>query len=203
MAPAASDAPQQPVLLTLDELTERVGMSVRNVRFYTTKRLVPPPLRRGRSGYYSADHVARLELVRELQNHGFTLSAIKGYVDRIPDDATPSDIALHLSLLTPMTGDTEVDVHDGLVGIGVPTSAAEAVAEVYARHGQQVADELSEIVRTHVWPAVRDAGGDVENLRELVHRLKPLTIAGLVSAYELAMDESADSYERRGSAQRT
>ena len=38
-----------PELLTLDELTERVGMSVRNVRFYTTKGLVPPPIRRGRS----------------------------------------------------------------------------------------------------------------------------------------------------------
>ena len=37
-------------LLTLDELTTRVGMSVRNIRFYTTKGLVPPPLRRGRSG---------------------------------------------------------------------------------------------------------------------------------------------------------
>uniref|UniRef100_UPI00286D8608 helix-turn-helix domain-containing protein n=1 Tax=Nocardioides sp. TaxID=35761 RepID=UPI00286D8608 len=85
-------ADEQPVLLTLDELTERVGMSVRNIRFYTSKHLVPPPLRRGRSGYYSADHVARLELVRELQAHGFTLSAIKGYVDRIPDDATPSDV---------------------------------------------------------------------------------------------------------------
>lgn len=203
MAPAAFDELQQPLLLTLDELTDRVGISVRNIRFYTSKRLVPPPLRRGRSGYYTADHVARLELVRELQNHGFTLSAIKGYVDRIPEDATPSDIALHLSLLAPVTGESDVDVHDGLVGIGVPTSAAEAVAEVYARHGQQVADELSEIVRRHVWPAVRDAGGDVETLRELVHRLKPLTIAGLVSAYEQAMDASADSYERRGSAQRT
>jgi len=203
MAPAAPDAPESPALLTLDELADRVGISVRNIRFYTTKRLVPPPLRRGRSGYYTADHVARLELVRELQDHGFTLSAIKGYVDRIPEDATPSDIALHLSLLAPMTGDSEVDVHVGLVGIGVPASAAEAVAEVYARHGQQVADELSEIVRTHVWPAVRDAGGSIENLRELVHRLKPLTIAGLVSAYELAMDESADSYERRGSGRRT
>ncbi|WP_310529623.1 helix-turn-helix domain-containing protein [Nocardioides sp.] len=196
-------ADEQPQLLTLDELTERVGMSVRNIRFYTSKHLVPPPLRRGRSGYYSADHVARLELVRELQAHGFTLSAIKGYVDRIPDDATPSDVALHLALLTPMTGDGDVDVHSGLLGIGVPTSAAEAVAEVYARHGRQVADELSEIVRTHVWPVVRDAGGDVENLRELVHRLKPLTIAGLISAYERAMDESTDSYERRASAQRT
>ena len=203
MAPAASDEPRPPVLLTLDDLTERVGMSVRNIRFYTTKRLVPPPLRRGRSGFYTADHVTRLELVRELQEHGFTLSAIKGYVDRIPDDATPSDIALHLSLLTSITGDSEVDVHTGLVGIGVPTSAAEACAEVYARHGQQVADELSEIVRTHVWPAVRDAGGDIDALRELVHRLKPLTIAGLVSAYEQAMDASTDSYERRGAGQRS
>ena len=76
-------------LLTLDELTHRVGMSVRNIRFYTTKGLVPPPIRRGRSGYYTADHVARLELVQELQSHGFTLSAIEKYVARIPADASP------------------------------------------------------------------------------------------------------------------
>lgn len=194
---------EQPALLTLEELTARVGLSVRNVRFYTSKGLVPPPLRQGRSGYYSIDHVARLELVRALQDHGFTLSAIKGYIDRIPGDATPSDIALHLSLLAPVTGERDVDVAEGLAGLGVPAEAASAVAEVYARHGQDVADELSEIVRTHVWPAVRDAGGNIESLRELVHRLKPLTIAGLVTAYEQAMDESADSYERRGTGQRT
>jgi DNA-binding transcriptional MerR regulator len=87
--------------MTLDELTKRVGMSVRNVRFYTTKGLVPGPVRRGRSGYYSADHVARLELVRELQAHGFTLSAIEGYMRRIPADATPETIALHRTLLAP------------------------------------------------------------------------------------------------------
>ncbi|HEY0774155.1 MAG TPA: MerR family transcriptional regulator [Nocardioidaceae bacterium] len=87
--------------MTLDELTTRVGMSVRNVRFYTTKGLVPPPVRRGRSGYYCADHVARLELVRELQAHGFTLSAIEGYMRRIPADATPETIALHRTLLAP------------------------------------------------------------------------------------------------------
>ncbi len=75
-------------LLTLDELCSRVGLSVRNVRFYTSRGLVPPPLRRGRSGYYTPEHVARLELVQELQAHGFTLSAIERYVARIPDDAT-------------------------------------------------------------------------------------------------------------------
>lgn len=88
-------------LMTLDELTRRVGMSVRTVRFYTTKGLVPPPIRRGRSGFYSADHVARLELVSELQAHGFTLSAIAKYVARIPSDASPETIALYRTLLAP------------------------------------------------------------------------------------------------------
>lgn len=88
-------------LMTLDELCKRVGMSVRNVRFYTTRGLVPSPLRRGRSGYYTPDHVARLELVAELQAHGFTLAAIERYVSNIPADASSSTIGLHRALLAP------------------------------------------------------------------------------------------------------
>ena len=97
-------------LLTLDELTNRVGMSVRNIRFYTTKGLVPPPIRRGRSGYYSPDHVARLELVQELQSHGFTLSAIEKYMAGIPTDASPEDIALHRTMLAPWQADVPVEM---------------------------------------------------------------------------------------------
>src|SRR4051812_31608659 len=97
-------------LLTLDELTNRVGMSVRNVRFYTTKGLVPPPIRRGRSGYYSGDHVARLELVQELQAHGFTLSAIERYMAGIPETATPEDIALPRPMLAPWQADRPVEM---------------------------------------------------------------------------------------------
>ena len=73
-------------LLTLEELTARVGLTVRTVRFYTSRGLVPPPIRRGRSGYYSAAHLARIELVLELQSHGFTLSAIERYVAGIPEE---------------------------------------------------------------------------------------------------------------------
>ena len=184
-------------LLTLDELTERTGVSARNVRFYASRGLVPAPVRRGRSGYYGPDHVARLELVRELQGHGFTLSAIEKYVERIPDTATPSDIARHLSLLAPVTGDRDVDVPGGLSGMGISPEAAQAVAEVYAEHGRQVAEELSEIVRTKVWPQFREAGYTAEQLREFIHRLKPLTIAGLVTAYEQAIDDSQASYDAK------
>jgi DNA-binding transcriptional MerR regulator len=98
---SAEPVPSSAELISLDELTERVGISVRNIRFYTTRGLLPPPLRRGRSGYYSRDHIARLELVKELQAHGFTLAAIEKYVARIPADATPEEIALHRVTLQP------------------------------------------------------------------------------------------------------
>jgi DNA-binding transcriptional MerR regulator len=100
----------QVTLLTLEQLTDRVGMSVRNIRFYTSKGLVPPPLRRGRSGYYTSDHVARLQLVQELQGHGFTLSAIEKYVAGIPADATPGDIALHRTMLAPWMADSREEM---------------------------------------------------------------------------------------------
>lgn len=91
--------------LSVDELARRAGMSVRTVRFYAGRGLIPPPRRAGRNGYYGGQHIARLELVRELQAHGFTLSAIEGYLDRIPPDASQQDIALHRTLLAPWMPD--------------------------------------------------------------------------------------------------
>ncbi|WP_110207371.1 MerR family transcriptional regulator [Nocardioides daejeonensis] len=102
---ATADEAPDAGLLTLDEVCEQVGMSVRNVRFYTTRGLVPPPLKRGRQGFYTPVHVARLELVRELQAHGFTLAAIEKYVARVPADATPESIVLHRTLLAPWTAE--------------------------------------------------------------------------------------------------
>jgi DNA-binding transcriptional MerR regulator len=221
-------------LLTLDELTNRVGLSVRNVRFYTTRGLVPPPIRRGRSGYYTPDHVARLELVQELQTHGFTLAAIERYVSRIPDDASPEDIALHRTMLAPwqveaplemsraeldrrtnrtLTDEdldtlaalgialrtkrgrfqvavSQLSVGLGLLDLGFPTQAAVAAADIYADHGRQLAKELHDLFRTMVWPLYKESGASPEKLREVVERLKPLSIASLVQAYEAAMDEA-------------
>lgn len=223
-------------LLTLEELTTRVGMSVRNIRFYTSKGLVPPPIRRGRSGYYTPDHVSRLELVRELQSHGFTLSAIEKYLAAVPEDATPEQIALHRAMLAPWQAEavvemttqelvdragrdldtddlrllaalrilrpapggegcwsvtpTQLAVGVGLIELGFPTEAAVASAEVYARHGRQIAEELNDLFLTQVWPAYKEAGASAETIREVVERIKPLSVASLVAAYEQAMDET-------------
>jgi DNA-binding transcriptional MerR regulator len=63
--------------LTIDELAQRTGMTVRNLRAHQSRGLLPPPEVRGRTGYYGADHIARVELIRELQTEGFNLEAIR------------------------------------------------------------------------------------------------------------------------------
>jgi DNA-binding transcriptional MerR regulator len=87
-------------LLTIDELATAVGLTVRTTRYYASLGLVPPPVRRGRMAYYDAVHRARLELVRALQDHGFTLQAIERYVATLPEGATVEDLALQRAMMT-------------------------------------------------------------------------------------------------------
>ncbi|MGH2960844.1 MAG: MerR family transcriptional regulator [Solirubrobacterales bacterium] len=63
--------------LTVDELAQRTGMTVRNIRAHQSRGLIPPPEVRGRTGYYGSEHVARIELIRELQADGFNLESIR------------------------------------------------------------------------------------------------------------------------------
>ncbi len=220
-------------LLTLDELTARVGLTVRTVRFYTTRGLVPPPIRRGRSGYYSPVHIARIELVLELQSHGFTLSAIERYVAGIPDDATPEDIALARTMLAPWQSDLPVEMDRDqletkagrpltaediatlqalgvlrlrgsaylvasnqlslglrLVELGFPREVAVAAASIYQEHGEQMAKELYEMINDQLAPRY-DGAGSSEHFREIMERLKPLSVGGLVTAYESAVARAA------------
>ncbi len=229
---AASPTVTTADLLTLDELTARVGLSVRNVRFYTSRGLVPPPIRRGRSGYYSADHVARLELVQELQAHGFTLAAIEGYVAALPEDAEAGDIALARTMLAPWQADLPVEmtradleqragrtlteedvatlvalgivrVRDDqllvartqlgiglqLLELGFPREVAEAARAVYLDHGRQMAEELQVLIAEHLAP--RYSSVESDRFHEVLERLKPLAVGGLVTAYEKAVAQAA------------
>lgn len=221
-------------LIPLTELTRRVGMSVRTIRFYTSKGLVPPPVRRGRSGYYSAEHVVRLELIRELQEHGFTLSAIERYMRRIPEDAPVEAIALHRTLLTPWASESpetlsrrelsrragrpltdddlatlnalgiafptkrghyqvspsQLPVGVALLDLGLPSDVALATQDVFTAHGRAIVAELTELFRTKVWPAYMEReGASPDQLREMVEKFKPVTVAALVAAYESAVNE--------------
>jgi DNA-binding transcriptional MerR regulator len=69
--------------LTIDELSRRTGMTVRNIRAHQSRGLLPAPRVVGRTGYYGDDHVARLELIREMQADGFNLGAISRLLEGV------------------------------------------------------------------------------------------------------------------------
>lgn len=87
--------------MTIEELAGAAGMTVRNVRNYQTKALIPPPELRGRKGVYGAEHLARLQLIREMQASGFNLAAIKKLLDRVPQGAGQEALRLERALLSP------------------------------------------------------------------------------------------------------
>jgi DNA-binding transcriptional MerR regulator len=67
--------------MTIRQLAERTGMTVRNIRAHQTRGLLPPPIVRGRTGYYGEEHAARIELTREMQADGLNLEAIRRVLD--------------------------------------------------------------------------------------------------------------------------
>jgi len=92
-------------LMTVDELAAVTGMTVRTTRYYAGLGLLPPPERRGRVAYYGPIHQARLDFIRSLQDHGFTLAAIEKYLARVPLDATAEDLSIQRAMLMPWTAD--------------------------------------------------------------------------------------------------
>jgi len=61
----------------IDELARHAGTTVRNVRLYQERGLLPPPRREGRRGLYGRDHLRRLRLVLALLARSYPLTAIR------------------------------------------------------------------------------------------------------------------------------
>jgi len=63
--------------LTVEMLAESVGVSVRTVRFYITRGLIPGPGARGKSATYGEEHLLKLRLVRRLSEQRVPLTDIR------------------------------------------------------------------------------------------------------------------------------
>ena len=74
-------AEQEPDGFVVEELSRRTGITVRSLRSYQSRKLLPPPEVRGRTGYYDERHVARIELIKDLQSEGFKLDSIARMLD--------------------------------------------------------------------------------------------------------------------------
>lgn len=96
--------------LTVDELAARAGVTVRTVRFYSTRGLLPPPvIGPRRVGHYGHGHLSRLALIEELQHQGMTLAAIERYLEQLPPDLSAHDLAIHRALVASWAPDSAED----------------------------------------------------------------------------------------------
>ncbi|MEV5280787.1 MerR family transcriptional regulator [Streptomyces sp. NPDC051994] len=61
----------------IEDLAHASGATVRTIRAYQDRGLLPRPERRGRSNVYGDTHLARLHQIADLLDRGYTLASIK------------------------------------------------------------------------------------------------------------------------------
>ncbi|QDY79936.1 MerR family transcriptional regulator [Streptomyces qinzhouensis] len=103
--PGAGGTDEPP--MTVDELAARAGVTVRTIRFYGTRGLLPPPvIGPRRVGHYGPGHLSRLALIEELQRQGMTLAAVERYLEQLPPDIGAHDLAIHRALVASWVPDS-------------------------------------------------------------------------------------------------
>ncbi|MGW3635101.1 MerR family transcriptional regulator, partial [Streptomyces sp. NPDC005122] len=61
----------------IEDLAHHSGATVRTIRAYQDRGLLPRPERRGRANVYADAHLARLRQIADLLDRGYTLASIK------------------------------------------------------------------------------------------------------------------------------
>lgn len=77
--------------LSLAELVDEAGVTVRTVRYYIAEGLLPPPMGTGPSSYYTRDHLDRLQLIGRLKDGYLPLKEIKRRLSEV-DAAAIGDL---------------------------------------------------------------------------------------------------------------
>jgi DNA-binding transcriptional MerR regulator len=117
----------------VDDLARAAGMTVRNVRAYQERGLLHAPSLRGRTGWYDDTHLARLRLIGQLLDRGYTSVHIAGFIASWEaGHDLGQTLGLEAALLAPASGEIPEDIsRDELVEMfgGVLEPDAFAAAE--------------------------------------------------------------------------
>lgn len=62
---------------TIDELARAAGTTVRSLRVYHERGVLPPPQVKGRTGFYGPEHLNRVHTISRLLDRGIKLNGIK------------------------------------------------------------------------------------------------------------------------------
>lgn len=199
----------------MEELARLAGITVRTLRFYRERKLLPPPRREGRIAWYDHHHLARLRTITALLERGHTLNGIaelaeafdngRGVGDLLgmevpteetPVRLTPEELADHFAgEVTPENLAAALDLGylgvDGEEIVHISRRLLE-VSSALVREGIPLGEVLRTAaeVRTHA-----DALADLfaalvlrHAPEEALHRLRPLARSVVDAELSLALD---------------
>lgn len=132
--------------LSVEQLAEHCGVTIRLVRAHQSRRLLHPPRRVGRRSLYDHSHIDRLALIQRLQRAGFSLAAIRALLQS-GHNAPELALAWHAEGLA-MRFPAPTDTSDPDLQV-----EPEGVAELHAQPGAWEALESYGLV-------TRDPAGD-------------------------------------------
>lgn len=186
--------------LTIQELAEQVGMSVRNLREWRTLGLLPRATMRGRVGYYGPEVLDRVGRIQRLHAEGFTLDLIARMLDA-GGDAGDEVIRLAATLHAPY--DTEAaatgtppdqriaQITASLDDFGLTTTQiSEATARI-REHLDAIAEVFEQVWRDSIWEPFVEAGmpdAELPRIQAAAARVKPLALEAVVAQFTLAME---------------
>ncbi|MFV8189082.1 MerR family transcriptional regulator [Streptomyces sp. AF1B] len=76
----------------MEELAREAGITVRTLRFYRERKLLPPPRREGRIAWYDEHHLARLRTIAALLERGHTLTGIAELAEALDHGRDVADL---------------------------------------------------------------------------------------------------------------
>ncbi|MET9025394.1 MerR family transcriptional regulator [Nocardia sp. NPDC004168] len=149
---------------TIDELAREAGTTVRSLRVYHERGVLPPPQVKGRTGFYGADHLNRVRTISRLLDRGIKLNGIKELLNAWDRGDDLGDIL----------GVGEPGATEPLVVDAGETIAATELAERY----RDVPNGLARVVAAGLYEPVDAATYRIAD-RRLTQSLDQMAAAGI------------------------
>lgn len=181
---------------TVDELAARAQMTVRNVRAYASRGLIAAPRLEGRTGYYTLEHLQRLQLIRQLIDRGYTLAAVEKAVAGAPSAAAGHALDL-INILDMPNDDTGAEVlsRDGLAALAGVARSDKLIDSMEEFGLVEWVDGDRDVVRLLEPIVVRTGAAAV------AIGLAPETVISLFPVIQSHLRQIADTFVREVSAE--
>ncbi|WP_052744971.1 MerR family transcriptional regulator [Micromonospora sp. HK10] len=165
-----------PAGYTVEELARKVGMSPRNIRAHQARRLLAPPVRRGRVARYDDSHVRRLDAILALQRQGFNLVSIEAMLGVRAGDDAPDGLT---AMLQRLAADRPALAH-ALTRHGVIGRAADGTVRTVRPRPLRAALELHRL-RMGTVPALQTLSEVLDSLRPIADELVAAVTARMLA----------------------